>query len=383
MRPLLLRLLVSAGEASGEMYGAQLIHAFKRRLPNIEVFGVGGERMQAAGCELVVNARDTSVVGISEIVAHLPRIYLRFRKLLRAVDARQPDAAIVIDSPAFNFRVARQLHRRGVPVFYYVGPQLWAWRPGRIKRVRNYIRKMLVIFPFEEHWYRERGVDAEYVGHPLADVLPRPVARGQYAADNGLDPKKDWIALLPGSRRQEFSLILPEILRAAELLGSRFELLLPLASTLDRGWAKALVRQQSARVRLVANSMEALAHARAAVVASGTATVEAAMMDTPFVMVYRVSPLTWWLGRRLVKVPHLAMVNLIAGAEIVPELVQSDFTAENVATRLKEIIAEGPAREKTLAGLAAVRGQLKPAAGVSTSAAERAADAILRMLEMG
>ncbi len=226
-------------------------------------------------------------------------------------------------------------------------------------------------------------MDAEYVGHPLADILPRPVAREQYAAENGLDPKKDWIGLLPGSRRQEFSLILPEILRAAELLGSRFELLLPLASTLDRGWAKALVRHHSARTRLVANSMEALRHSRAAVVASGTATVEAAMMDTPFVMVYRVSQMTWWLGRRLVKVPHLAMVNLIAGAEIVPELVQSDFTAENVATRLKEIIAEGPAREKTLAGLAAVRGQLKPAAGVSTSAAERAADAILRMLEMG
>jgi len=382
VRPLLLRLLVSAGEASGEMYGAQLIHAFKRRLPNIEVFGVGGERMQAAGCELVVNARDTSVVGISEIVAHLPRIYLRFRKLLRAVDARQPDAAIVIDSPAFNFRVARQLHRRGVPVFYYVGPQLWAWRPGRIKRVRNYIRKMLVIFPFEEHWYRERGVDAEYVGHPLADVLPRPVARGQYAADNGLDPKKDWIALLPGSRRQEFSLILPEMLRGAELLGSRFELLLPLASTLNRGWAEALVRQQSARVRLVANSMEALAHARAAVVASGTATVEAAMMDTPFVMVYRVSPLTWWLGRRLVKVPHFAMVNLIAGAEIVPELMQSDFTAVNAATHLQEIIADGPAREKMLAGLAAVREKLKPAAGVSTSAAERAVDAVLRVVQI-
>jgi len=173
-----MRLLISAGEASGDFYGAQLIAALRRREPALECFGVGGEGMRAAGCQTVVDARDVAVVGLGEVVSHLPRIWREFRKLLRAVDVRRPDAAVLIDFPDFNFRLARELHKRGIPVIYYVSPQLWAWRPGRIELVRRYVRKMLVIFPFEEAWYRERGVEAEYVGHPLADVPPPTVTRG-------------------------------------------------------------------------------------------------------------------------------------------------------------------------------------------------------------
>lgn len=373
-----MRLLVSAGEASGEMYGAGLIAALRRRVPRLETFGVGGDAMRAASFEAVVDARDLSVVGLVEILSHLPTIYHRFHRLIRAADQRRPDAAVVIDSPDFNLRVARAMHQRGVPVVYYVAPQLWAWREQRIRLLRRYVNKLLVIFPFEESWYRERGVDAEYVGHPLADLEPPSISRQQFAAENHLDPQKPWIALLPGSRRKEVGMNLPALLEAAAQLGPDYEYVLPVASTLGRHWMEILVRTGQARVTLVSEARAALLHSRAAAVASGTATVEAALMGTPLVVVYRVSKLTWGLGRRLVKVPHFAMVNLIAGERIVPELIQSGFTGETVAAALRPIVADGPARETMLRRLQEVRQRLRAGAGVP--AAERAAQAVLRAL---
>jgi lipid-A-disaccharide synthase len=373
-----MRFLISAGEASGELYGAHLIEALRRHLPAAEFFGVGGEHMRAAGCDTVVDAARLSVVGISEIVSHLPRIYGDFRRLVRAADERRPDAAIVIDSPAFNFRVAREMHRRGVPVIYYVCPQLWAWRERRVERFHKWVKKALVIFPFEEQWYRERGVDAEYVGHPLAGQ-PQPQAhRAQYASEHGLDASQIWLGLLPGSRRKEVLMNLPALLEASSSLRDRGQFLLPVASTLDRAWVKSLISGQP-HIHLVGQAAGALPHLRAAVVASGTATVEAALAGTPMVVVYRVSPLTWKLGRGLLRVPFIAMPNLIAGREVVPELLQSDFTAASVARKLAEILPDGPAREKMLAGLAEVNSRLR-SPGASGTASERAADAILRTL---
>lgn len=378
-----MRFLISAGEASGELYGAELIEALRRRTPSAEFFGVGGERMRAASCDTVVDAARLSVVGISEIVSHLPRIYGDFRKLLRAAEQRPPDAAIVIDSPAFNFRVAREMHRRGVPVIYYVCPQLWAWRERRVERFHKWVKKALIIFPFEEQWYRERGVDAEYVGHPLADRPPSAVNREGYATEHGLDPSQVWIGLLPGSRKMEVGMNLPALLEAAERLAQRFkgrfQFLLPVASTLDRAWMQNLMPAGQTHIRLVGQASGALPHLRAAAVASGTATVEAALAGTPMVVVYRVSSLTWRLGRGLLRVSFIAMPNLIAGREVVPELVQADFTADAVAARMGEIAADGPAREKMLAGLAEVASRLR-AADASGSASERAADAVLRTL---
>ena len=195
-----LKVLISAGEASGEMYGAQLIRALRKQDASLEFFGVGGERMRGAGCDNVIDTRDLAVVGISEILSHLPKIYASFRKLIAEADRRRPDLAVVIDSPAFNWRVARQMHKRGVPVVYYVCPQFWAWRQGRVKLLRKYVTKALVIFPFEEQFYRDRGVDARFVGHPLAD-LPLPIVqRADYATKNKLDPNKQWITIMPGSR---------------------------------------------------------------------------------------------------------------------------------------------------------------------------------------
>jgi lipid-A-disaccharide synthase len=380
-----MRVLISAGEASGELYGAQLMAALRRRLPGCEFFGVGGEKMRAAGCEILIDARELSVVGITEVLPHVAGIYRKFRRLVREAAARKPDFAVVIDSPAFNVRVAREMHQRGIPVFYYVAPQFWAWREGRVKQIQRYIRKALVIFPFEERWYRERGVDAEFVGHPLADVaLPR-ISREQFAAENGLDPEREWIAILPGSRRKEFSMNLPALLAAAQSFDPECQFVLPVASTLDLAWAKRQVQARGGTPVLVRDVRAALKHARAAAVASGTATVEAALLGCPFVMVYRVSPLTYRLGKPLVKVPRYAMVNLIAGKEVVPELVQRDFTAKNVAAKLREILPDGPAREKMVAELAAVRAQLQgPAGGAGRQpAAERAAEAMGRSLKAG
>jgi lipid-A-disaccharide synthase len=378
-----MKLLLSAGEASGEMYGAQLMEALRRRDPSLEFMGVGGERMRAAGCPTVVDARDVAVLGLGEVVTHLPRIWVEFRRLLRAIDRARPDAAVLIDFPDWNLRLARQLHRRGIPVVYYVSPQLWAWRPGRIELVRRYVRKMLVIFPFEEQWYRERGIEAEFVGHPLASPVSTTSTWKSMALNGPLD-KERMVALLPGSRHKEIAMNLPTMLRAAFLFGPEYRFILPVPGTVAARWVSAMVERYAppgrrGHIAVMDSAWAALKMCRAAIVASGTATVEAAIAGTPFVMVYRVSPLTWKLGRPLVNVPHFAMVNLIAGREVVPELVQRDFTAENVVAKLQELIPDGPARARMLAGLAEVRDQLK--AGSDRPAADRAAEAILRALK--
>jgi lipid-A-disaccharide synthase len=393
--------LLSAGEASSDLYGAQLIVALRRRAraadEPVAFMGVGGEKMRAAGCEIVVQAQHLAVVGMTEILSHLPKIYGEFRKLLRVVDAlpRKPDAAIVIDSPAFNFRVARALHQRGIPVIYFVAPQLWAWRQYRVKRMQRWIRKVLCIFPFEEGFYREHGVEVEYVGHPLADLAEPAISRAAYAQQNGLDAAATWVALLPGSRKKEVRATLRTMLEAATLLApatnvrNHYQFIIP---NLDASWmrmeiARAERQSKASDLELVQfvpvdNARAALFHARAAVVASGTATVEAALMGCPFVTVYRLSRLTFRAAKKLVKVPYVAMPNLIAGSRIVPELLQEDFTPQKVASALKEILADGTAREEMLHDLAAVVSKLKfqPTGKQATTAIERAADAVMRVL---
>jgi lipid-A-disaccharide synthase len=334
--------------------------------------------MRAAGCDIVVDAKELAVVGISEIVSHLPKIYRLFHKLIAEADKRRPDLAIVIDSPAFNWRVARQMRKRGIPVVYYVCPQFWAWRQGRVRLLRKYVNKALVIFPFEEKFYRDRGVDATFVGHPLADLSPPSADRAAYAAANKLDAAKPWVILMPGSRRKEVRMNLPAILESASKLGMGYEFLLPVAPTLERSFLESLIGRHP--IHLVSDALPALAYSRAGIIASGTATVEAAMMGTPFVMVYRVSRLTYLLGRSRVKVPHFAMVNLIAGKEIVPELVQHDFAAEKVVARLREILQDGPVRERTIGGLAGVRTLLRGSSTDPLQAADRAAEAIVAIL---
>jgi len=374
------RILISAGEASGELYGAQLIQVLRSRDPSLEFFGVGGDRMRAVGCDTVADAKDLAVVGISEIFSHLPKIYGRFRRLIAEADKRHPDLAIVIDSPAFNWRVARQMHKRGIPVVYYVCPQFWAWRQGRVRLLRKYVTKALVIFPFEEQFYRDRGVDATFVGHPLADQALPAMDRGDYAVQHKLDPAKPWITLMPGSRVKEVGMNLPVMLESAAKLGWGYEFLLPLAPTLDRSFLESLIGNLPS-IHLVSDALPALFHSRAGIIASGTATVEAAIMGTPFVMVYRVSPLTYLLGRPRIKVSHFAMVNLIAGEQVVPELVQQDFTVEKVVARMNEILPFGPARDKMIEGLASVKLRLRGPAARAVHPIDRAAEMVLGLLQ--
>jgi lipid-A-disaccharide synthase len=387
------KLLISAGEASSDWYGAQLIAALRRREPSLHCLGVGGEQMRAAGCDIVVDAKHLAVFGITEILSHLPKIYAEYGKLIRAAEAARPDLAIVIDSPAFNFRVARELHRRGVPVIYFVAPQLWAWREYRVKRVQRWIRKVLCIFPFEADFYRKHGIEVEYVGHPLADLPLPSISREQFARENGLDEAATWIALLPGSREKEVNQHLPTLVEsAAGLTGdNRYQFLIPVAPSLDNGFVREALEAATlgsghpdtmlTDFKLTNDARTTLLHSRAAVVTSGTATVEAALMRVPFVAVYRLSPLTFWAARKLVKVPYAAMPNLIAHEQVVPELLQDNFTPENVSSHVREILPEGPARAKMLAGLEKVSRALQNPDAHRQPAIEKAASAVLALLK--
>src|SRR5271165_1405099 len=363
------RIFLSAGEASGEHYGAALIGAIRRLEPRAEFFGLGGQRMEALGLRRIVRAEDVAVMGITEVIRHMPRIYGEYRRLKASIAAEKPDVAILIDFPDVNLSLARHLKRAGVPVIYFVSPQLWAWKKYRIREVQRYVDRMLVIFPFEEAFYRDRKVQATYVGHPLADLPPPAISREAFARESGLDPSNDldpnkpWIGLLPGSRAKEIRLNLPEMLHAAALLkkGGDYEFLLPLAPTLTEA-QRAEVRTMLPgipRVTITHDAQATLQHARASIVASGTATVEAALIGNPFVVVYRVSPLSYAVARRVVDVPHVAMVNLIAGRRAVPELIQGDFTAENVVSHLQPLLDEGRPRADMLASLHEISGMLK------------------------
>jgi lipid-A-disaccharide synthase len=392
-------IFISAGEASGEHYGALLIEALKKQLAasgqTAVFFGMGGERMASAGLERIVRSEDMAVMGLTEVVLHLPRIYGEFRKLKKAIRARRPSVAVLIDSPEIHFRLAKEFHLLGIPVIYFVSPQLWAWKKHRIKLVEKYIRRMLVIFPFEEPFYREHGVQAEFVGHPLAEMPPPAISREQFAKASGLDPTKTWIALLPGSRPKEIRHNLPDMLEAAWTLSGyprnpsdwgsnayasrklgpgtqipfqrraadQFEFVVPLAPTLNKAQQNDVLdlvddRGGGLAIRVVDDARATLFHARASVVASGTATVEAALIGNPFAVVYRVSPLTFAIAKRVVKVAHVAMVNLIAGKRIVPELIQHDFTVANVVRQIDRLLPDGAPRESMMKELTQIRGLL-------------------------
>jgi lipid-A-disaccharide synthase len=295
----------------------------------------------------------------------MPRIYTEYRRLVRSIRARKPDVAVLIDFPDVNFRLAKELKKAGVPVIYFVSPQLWAWKQHRVRWVRERVTKMLVIFPFEEKYYRDHGVDAEFVGHPLADLPLPTVTRQEFADRYGLDPVKQWIALLPGSRAKELRHNLPVMVAAANLLGPSYEFLLPAAATLDPEWIRAMVARCQAApncievpIRVVEDARAALYHARASVVASGTATVEAALMGNPFIAVYRLSKFSYAVASRLVDLPHVAMVNLIAGKRIVPELIQEEFTAENAALNLQLFLEDNAVRLSMITELAGIKKML-------------------------
>ncbi len=366
--------LIVAGEASGDRYGAALAAELGRR-HGVNWFGIGGDQMQAAGVELITHARSVAVVGIFEVIRHLPRIYGFYRRLLKEVDRRRPRFAILVDFPDFNLRLARQLHRRGIPVIYFVAPQMWAWRPGRVKQLQRYVRKLLCIFPFEEEWFRQRGVEVEYVGHPLLDAARPTLTREEFVARHKLDPAVPLICLLPGSRSQEVERHLPLLLEAAATLSRRRPLQFTLvrADTVAPEMVDSIARRWPGLALTVVaeNPYNALAASTLAVVASGTVTVEALLLEVPLVVVYRVAASTWHLGRPLVRTPHYSMVNLLAGQRLAPELIQSDFTPAQVAAEVERLLDDPAERRRIQETMGRVKERLGPPGAI-----ERAAKAV-------
>ena len=353
------RLLISCGEPSGEFYAAELVAELRKEHPDLEAFGLGGDRLASENVRLLAHLEDLAVVGLFEVLSHLRRLKRLFDSVVAEAARVRPDLAVLIDYPDFNLRLARELKKLGIPVVYYVSPQLWAWRRGRIKDVKRDVAKMLVIFPFEEPIYREASVPVAFVGHPLIDHVKPPTDRAAIARKLGLSGDRPVIALLPGSRNKEVGFNLPPMLGAVGLLREkRPELQFVLAGA-PHLRANALQDATAAGVTVREGSTrDVLSSARVAVVASGTATVETALTLTPMVVVYRLSALTYTLGKPLVRVTNYAMVNLIAGRVVVPELIQSDFTPARVCEETIRVLDDGEPRAAMLQNLQEVREKL-------------------------
>jgi lipid-A-disaccharide synthase len=370
-------LLVSCGEPSGDLYAGELVRHLRARSAGLTVLGLGGDRLSAEGARLVAHVKDLAVVGLLEVLRHLRRLRGVFHAVLVEAERTRPDLAVLVDYPDFNLRLARELKRRGIPVVYYVSPQVWAWRRGRLGTIRETVDHMIVIFPFEEPLYREARVPVTFVGHPLVELVVPPPDPAAFLAEMGLDPSRPVLAVLPGSRAQEVAHNLPPLAGGlARLAAQRADLQFILAAA--PGIATASLRSAFGELPVClvpGRTHEILGSASAGLVASGTATVEAALLGLPMVVVYRVSPLTYLLGRPLVRVPHYAMANLIAGREVVRELIQGDFRPETVAAEARALLDDPARRDRVRAGLRLVRARLGPP-GASERAAGVVADCL-------
>ena len=353
------KILVSAGEASGDLYASLVVEELRRSQPDTEFFGCTGPRLRAAGVRTVVDAANLAVVGLVEVVAHIPRIHGEYRKLLAAAEKERPDLAILTDSPDFHLRIARRLHQQGIPVVYLVAPQVWAWRKGRIRQMRRTLRHLLWIFPFEEEFFRREGMAATYIGHPLAGLVGPVLTRDEFFKKHRLAGSRPLVVVLPGSRRGEAARHLPALLDAAARLYREHavNLILPASVTTGAGFFRERLGQSPIQV-IEGESWDAMAHADLALAASGTVTVEAALLGTPMVTFYKVTAMSWIAGKFLVNVPFYSMVNLIAGRAVVPELMQGQMTGESLAREAHRLLTDAGARQEMKAGLTAVKDKL-------------------------
>ncbi|CAN5425138.1 lipid-A-disaccharide synthase [soil metagenome] len=372
--------MISCGEPSGDLYAGALATALRALEPSIEITGFGSDRLRAAGASLTGDFKGLSVTGLLEVARVLPRTYATYRRLVDEAATRRPDVFVAIDFPDFNFRLASAVRRLGVPVVYYISPQLWAWRRGRMKTMRQIADRVLVIFPFEAAIYEAAGVPVEWVGHPLLDVAETPEPRERFLRSLGLDHARPVVALLPGSRRNELRQILPDLARAAALVRNRLpetqfivaraphlpELLFEPLRLLGSG--------MDAAVLVDGRADDVLAAADLALVASGTVTVQAALHECPMVVVYRLSPLTYAMGKPFVHVDTYAMANLVAGRTVVPELIQDAFTPEAVAEAALRVLANPTYAAQVRRELREVRGKLG-----APGASGRAAAAVLEV----
>jgi lipid-A-disaccharide synthase len=383
--------MISCGEPSGDLYAGALATEILRAEPSADITGFGGDRLRAAGASLVGDFSGLSVTGLLEVARVLPRTYATYRRLVADAAATRPDVFVAIDFPDFNFILARALRKNGVPVVYYISPQLWAWRRGRMKTMRRIADRVLVIFRFEESIYEAAGVPVQWVGHPLLDVADTPEPRETFLSSRGLDPARPVVALLPGSRRNELHAILPDLARAAVLIRDRLpgaQFIVARAPHLADAafeWAGMLRPRVTGGVTtdpvvtvVEGHADDVLASADVALVASGTITVQAALHECPMVVVYRLSALTYWLGKPFVHVDTYAMANLVAGRRVVPELIQEDFTPEAVAAEAMRVLTDAAHAAHVRAGLREVREKLG-----APGASRRAAAAVLEVARHG
>jgi lipid-A-disaccharide synthase len=356
------RILIVAGEASADLHAARALIELRRLRPGLTAFGVGGPRLREAGLEALYPAEEISVMGLGEVLPRIPRILAILRGLARAAAEQRPRVALLVDLPDFNLRLAAKLKRLGIKVVYYVSPTIWAWRRGRAKKIAKVVDRMLCILPFEPKAYEGTGVAARFVGHPFAEKAP-PAAPEAYRAELGIPIDRPTIALVPGSRPSEIARIFPHMLGAAERLLARHpgaQFVVPVAPTLSRAQLAAHLADHGALdVKLVdGRTAEVVGASDGAIVKSGTSTLEAALMLRPMIVVYRVSWLTYFVGRMLVKIAYFSLVNLLAGRRVVPELLQTEASAERMASELELLLSDRAAREAQLAGLREVRGSL-------------------------
>jgi lipid-A-disaccharide synthase len=333
--------LIVAGENSGDKYGADLVRQFLKLHPEFTFFGIGGTHMEAERVELLYSVHDLGVVGGFEVLSHLPRIKKIFNRIQREVKKRKPAASVLIDSPDFNLRLAKKFKRQSIPVLYYISPTVWAWRKGRLKTIRNTVERMMLIFPFEEKIYKESMIPAVFVGHPLKEKVKNSLTKQEFLEKYRLNPKKQLISLLPGSRKSEIKYHMPVLPEALHLLHKKrdVQFILLLAKNLDKSLVSDYLPLFPEEMTvLVEDHYEAMAASDLVLSACGTANLEAALLETPLLAFYRISPLTYFFGRRLAKIDNFSIVNILAGKRIIPELIQKDFTPENIFQEAKKIL---------------------------------------------
>ncbi len=338
--PMLKRVLIVAGEASGDLHGAGVVRELKHRIPDLDVFGIGGDRMRKEGMETVVHISSMSFMGFAEVVRNLPFIRKVERMLESLLSTRRPDVVVLIDYPGFNLRFARRVKKRGIAILYYISPQVWAWHRTRVKKMKGIVDRMLVVFPFEVPFYESEGIPVQFVGHPLVESIGSTLSRAEFCARHNLKESRKILALLPGSRLQEIERILPTMIKAALELHQNDDVqpVIGIAPNLESAVLRRYVQESPGITLLENGTYDLMASADAAIVTSGTATLETGWFGTPMVVVYKTSPLTFLIGRILVDVPHIGLVNIVAEKGIVPEFIQREMTSKNLIAAIRKIL---------------------------------------------
>ncbi|HIJ79820.1 MAG: lipid-A-disaccharide synthase [Desulfobulbaceae bacterium] len=367
------KIMIVAGEASGDLHGAHLVAAIKKENPEATFCGIGGNELKGQGVEILYDAAKLAVVGIIEVISHFKYIRQAMAALEQRLKSEPPDLLILIDYPDFNFHLAKKAKKLNIPIFYYISPQVWAWRSGRVKTIKKLVNRMAVILPFEKDFYAARDMEVDFVGHPLMDSVKTSMAKAEFLAQHRIDPTSTIIGLLPGSRKREVAAMLPVFLEAAKLIKTRVKkpvFLLPLASTLSLADLRAHgLADCEFEVKVIAeNRYDMMAACQMVMAASGTVTLELAILDVPMLVSYQVSPLTYLMARHLIKIKYASLVNLVADREVVPELLQKEATPDNLARHGLELLTDTKSREEMLNGLAEVRAKLG-GAGASARAA--------------